>query len=198
MVATAQIIPSKKPRKKKFFVALVVTSAVVCGAGYSAAQAMLGPAEGTVITTVPLAKPVAQPVELEQFDGKHISLVRPVFYAAQPPRKPEANSLESYTFIASGMATKVLIATVMPLPSGRLEDEASYTMRTLHPSRYKITELKAKNEKVMVAVDAAEHQTTAFWPHGNKLLMLTLTGISTDTPVVQEEYYKMIHSVVWR
>ncbi len=178
-------------------VMLLVIAGTV-GAGYRAAQAMFEPAEGTVVTTIPLAKPVAPPIELEQFDGKHLSFARPVTYAAQSTRKPESNSLESATFIASGMASKVLIMTVASLPSGRLEDEASYIMRTLHPDRYKITEVKAKGEKVMVAVNAAENQTTAFWPHGNKLLMLTLTGISTDTPVVQEEYHKMLQSVSWR
>lgn len=181
-----------------FWLVLLLVVVVVGFIGYRSVQSLLGPARGTVVTTVPVAPQVPPPVELEQFDGKYLSFARPITYELRTPKQAGSNSLESNTFISSGMVSKVLLVTVTSLPSGRLEDDPSYSMRTLNSDRYKIREIKVKGEKVMIAADATEHQQTAFWPHGGKLLTFTLTGLSTDTAAVSEEYEKMLQSVAWR
>lgn len=198
MAITKKPRPPKKSKKRVFWLVLLAIVAVLGLVGYRMAQSLLGPAYGTVVTTVPLAQQAPPPVELEQFDGKHLSFARPITYEQRPPRPDEAKSLESHTFISSGMISKVLLVTVNTLPSGRLEDDASYHMRTLNPDRYKIREIKVKEEKVMIATNTAEHQQTAFWPHGGKLLTFTLTGLSTDSATVNEEYEKMLQSVTWK
>lgn len=169
------------------------------GSVYGAQRFMSGPAVGNSISSLPSATK-STPIELEQFDGTLFSFVHPMSYIEQVT-KPAANatSLESRTFISSGMVSKVLVVTVSKLPSGKLEDDSSYAMRQQNPDKYKLQSTVIKNEKVMLATnsDGQQYQQTAFWPHGDKLLTFTMTGTASNIPAMTAEYQDMIGTISW-
>ncbi|MDB5181776.1 MAG: hypothetical protein JWP13_539 [Candidatus Saccharibacteria bacterium] len=196
---TAPTTPRKRSRKRKGLIALVVVL-LVLGAGiYGAQRFLTGPSVGTAVSSLPAASRTT-PIELEQFDGTTFSFVHPMTYMKQAT-KPAPNSvnLESHTFVSSGMTSKVLTATVSKLPSTKLEDDPSYSMRAQNPDRYKIKSVVLKNEKVMIATnsDGQQFQQTAFWVHGDKLLTFTMTGTATNTQAMTAEYQDMIGTISW-
>lgn len=196
--------PKKRKRSKKLVICLVVLLliAAIGGAGYAGLQMLTGPAEGTIMNALPPEAPKTPPVELEQYDGTYISFVHPNTYELQPPNKDDTNSLETHTFIASGMMNKILTVTVTKLPSGKLEDDASYYMRSLHPETYQLKPQTLQGEKVVVALNQKDSQQSAFWVHkstgGNKLLTFTLSSVSINSAATANEYQKMLESVRWR
>lgn len=190
---------SHKRRKFKKLVITLIVLAVIGGVGYFLARQMLvGPAIGTIITTVPVSQATPPAEELQQFEGKYMTFAIPVSYEKQPQKPTESNSLESHTFVSSGMSSKIVTITVTSLPSGKLSDDASYYMRTLRPERYKMSEMTIMGEKVAIAENKEEYQRTAFWAHAGKMLTFSISGISTDTQAVTAEYQKMLESIRWR
>ncbi|HEX8226785.1 MAG TPA: hypothetical protein VF572_02860 [Candidatus Saccharimonadales bacterium] len=203
---TAPVPKAAKRRKRKglrrLITALVVLG-ILGGLGYAAARMMMGPAEGIIVTPIPEQRISQAPqVEFEQFEGSHITFAYPDTYEIQPPNKDNANSLESHTLIASGMMNKILTVVVTKLPSGKLEDDSSYYMRTLKPEIYQIKPLNVNGEKVMVALNAKDNQQTAFWVHksadGSKLLTFTMSTVSINSEATAREYQAMLESVRWR
>lgn len=187
-------------RLKKWMVILAVVLLLAGGGTYGARKFMSQPAVGTSISSLPSASRTT-PVELEQFDGTLFSFVHPMSYIEQIT-KPTANttSLESRTFISSSMVSKVLTITISKLPSGKLEDESSYVMRTQNPDKYKIRPTVLKNEKVLIATnnDGQQYQQTAFWPHGDRLMIFTMTGAAGNAQAMTAEYQAMIGTISWR
>lgn len=192
--------PKKKSRKKLFFIILLITLVVLGGAGYGVTRIMTGPSVGTVVQTLPtITRP--ERVELKQFDGTHISFALPITYIEQSVRRqPSPSELEGRTFISSGMVSKVLTIVVSKLPSGRLEDDASYTMRMQDKAKYQLQEIVVKNEKVAIFTntDTQQMQQTAFWAHKDKLLSFTLSGTATDVETTKAEYRSMVETLSWR
>ncbi|HSH18334.1 MAG TPA: hypothetical protein VK978_03045 [Candidatus Saccharimonadales bacterium] len=184
-------------RRKKMFIFLAVLAAVFAGTGYAINKFMTGPATGTVITTLPaVAKPAE--VELQQFDGKQFSFVHPVAYVEQAV-KPEPTAIELRSFVSSGMARKLANVTVKQLPSGSLEDDPSYLMRSQNPDTYRMQSIVVKNEKVVFFLDTAgqEFQQIAFWAHKDKLLTFVLTGAAIDPAAMAAEHEAMVKSISW-
>jgi hypothetical protein len=186
-------------RKKKALITLTLLGLLAGGAFYAAQQFMSGPAVGTVVSSMPALTRTPE-VELVQFDGTHFSFARPITYIDQTPKPdPGTKILESRTFVASGMMSKILTATVVGLPSGKPEDDSSYFMRAQNPTKYQMRSIVVKNEKVTVFTsnDGQQYQQSGFWPHGGKLLTFTMTGVASDIPGMNSEYQSMLESVSW-
>jgi hypothetical protein len=202
--------PIAKPkgrRRRKIVIilsVLLVFAVILGGLGYAASQMLLGPSEGTIVNSDPYARTraAAPAVELEQFEGTYVTFAYPDSYTVQPPSKDNANSLETHTFVASGMMSKILTITVTKLPSGKLEDDASYYMRSLHPETYSLKPQMIQGDKVVLALDAKNSQQAAFWAHntkdGGKLLTFTISSVSINSAETAQEYQKMLESIRWR
>lgn len=204
MTDTAIQLTPKQPksRKRKFakWLTIFAVLSIMLGAGgYAASQMLIGPSEGVIVNAVPEFRSRAVPaVEYEQYEGTYLTFAYPNTYKVQPANKDNPNGLETHTLIASGLMSKIVTVTASRLPSGRLEDDASYYMRTLNPQTYKITPQTIQGEKVMVALNAKDSQQSAFWAHGGKLLTFTISSISINSEATMQEYQKMLESVRWR
>lgn len=195
----------KKPRRKlrKRWVVLIVLFillAAAAGGAYAARKTLTSPAVGNVVSTLP---PVTRDsdVELQQYDGTAISFVEPMTYIEQAGKGQQLpNQIESHTFISSGVVSKVVTVTVSKLPSGRLEDDSSYYMRTQNPAKYKMKAIVVKNETVVIFrnTDTQQYQQTAFWAHAGKLLTFNMSGVANDIPGMTQEFNDMVNSVTWR
>jgi len=199
-----QALPGK-PRNRRRKIALICTLLFFCVVGVGGillVKLMMGPAEGTVINSFPEARSTEPVVQLEQFEAKFLTFAYPNTYELQPQNKDNVNNLETHTFIASGMMNKILTVTITSLPSGKLEDDASYYMRSLRPEIYQLKPLTIGNERVIIAVNAKDSQQAAFWahksPNGNKLLTFTMSSVSINSKETATEYQKMLESISWR
>jgi hypothetical protein len=196
---TTDAKPKKRwSRRKTALLVTVLVIGALAAAGYIAKRSLTGPAVGTIITTMP-ASTRQQQVELEQFDGTQISFVHPQTYIEQVS-KPVPGELEHHIFVSSGMVSKVLTVVVTPLPSGKLEDNASYYMRAQNSAKYHVKTTVVKNEKVVIfsSNDGQQFQQTGFWPHAGKLLTFTMSGVASDMPGMTAEYQDMMTSISWR
>ncbi|HEX8182538.1 MAG TPA: hypothetical protein VF575_02960 [Candidatus Saccharimonadales bacterium] len=194
----------KKPKRSlrnkfKRSIVLLFVTAGLAGVVYICAQMLVGPSEGIIVNAIPENPSQTQSaVELEQFEGVHMTFAYPNTYQVQPATKDNSNSLETHLLRASGMMSKILTVTVVALPSGRLEDDASYLMRSLHPETYKLTPQTIQGEKVIVALNEKDSQQAAFWVHQGKLLTFTITSVTINSEATAGEYQKMLESVRWR
>lgn len=192
--------PKRKKSRKKKFIVLFIVLGLIGGSGYMLSRTLTGPAVGTAVSSLPNTTR-QQPIELEQFDGTTFSFVHPITYVEQNIKaQPNPNNLESRTFISTGMVSRVLTITVSKLPSNKLEDDASYTMRAQNPSKYQMRPAVLKNEKVVVATssDGQQYQQVAFWAHEGKLMTFTMSGMATNTQAMTAEYNEMIGTISWR
>lgn len=198
----AESTAPKRRRKKAIILGtLLVLLAGLTAAGFGVYRMMIGPAQGTVIAEPGAVSSPPPAPELEQFDGTYVSFVHPASYVQQPPQSDNNHTLETHIFLAAGMMSKVLTLTVTNLPSGRLEDDASYYMRSLHPEIYRISMQTIAGDKVALAMDSRDNQESAFWVHktpsGPELLTFTLTTASINSQATGDEYQKMLQSVTW-
>ena len=206
LVATGNVsTATKKPRnrRRKIIISILVIMLLMTGgATFALIKIMMGPAEGVVINSFPEARSTEPVVELEQFEGKYLTFAYPNTFVVQPQRKDDTNNLETNTFIASGMMSKILTVTVTNLPSGKLEDDASYYMRSLNPQTYQMKPLTIQNEKVVVALNTKDSQQAAFWVHksasGNRLLTFAVSSVSINSQATAQEYQTMLESIRWR
>jgi len=195
----------KKPRnrRRKIIVSILLIMLLITGgATFALIRIMMGPAEGVVINSFPEARSTEPVVELEQFEGKFFTFAYPNTYVVQPQRKDDTNNLETNTFIASGMMNKILTVTVTSLPSGKLEDDASYYMRSLNLQTYQMKAQSAQGERVVVALNTKDSQQAAFWVHksasGNMLLTFAVSSVSINSQATAQEYQTMLESIRWR
>jgi hypothetical protein len=195
--------PVKKRKSHKKLIALGIFLLIVGGLGgaaYAFRRTLASPSVGSVVSTLP-ASANQRKIELAQYDGTTFSFVHPMTYIEQTSKQPPiANELESHTFVSSGIISKLLTIIVSKLPSGKLEDDASYYMRTQNSAKYKMKTSVIKNEKVVIFTtsDTQQYQQTAFWAHGGKLLTFTMTGVASDVPAMTVEYNDMVNSITWR
>lgn len=202
--AEAPATSGRKPGRRKKLVGWLVVLIVLAGLagiGYAILRMIAGPSEGTIVNSIP-PPPKAATIQLEQFDGTNFSFAHPENYTLRPDKQTDPNSLETETFIASGMISKLLTITVSRLPSGKLEDDASYYMRSIHPETYKLSTQTIQGEKVMVALNSQDYQQAAFWVHktaaGTKMLTFAISSISIDSAVTGQEYQHMLESIRWK
>jgi hypothetical protein len=206
MVTDTDTQPAKRKRsKRKIIVRLLVTLfvlALLVGAGFVAYQMLIGPSEGTIAANIPDKNPQPAAPELEQFEGTYFTFAYPNSYTIQPVTKDDTHNLETHTFIAAGLKHKILTLTVTNLPSGKLEDDTSYYMRSLHPETYTMKPQVIQGDKVVVARSTQDYQQAAFWPHvtkdGGKLLTFSISTVTLDSNNTDQEYQKMLESVRWR
>jgi hypothetical protein len=174
---------------------LLASAAAIC------VRALMGPAEGSVITkpaSVAAKSTESQPVQLEQFDGTYISFVYPDSFTVNARATAEPPMLEKHLLVTHGVAVKLLTMVVMPLPHGGLQEDSSYLMRTQHPDLYQMRTVTVNGEPVTIAKKAGTFEQVAFWPHGGKLLTIAISGSSSDTATDETMYTNIVKSVTWR
>lgn len=199
-------VTAKPPRQKRrlrkrwvVLIILVLLLGAVGGGGYAMRKTLTSPVNGEVVETLPIS-PQQTPIGLAQFDGTYFSFVHPETYIEQPTGSQKIpNELESHIFVSSGMVSHIVTIVVSQLPSGNLNDDSSYYMRTQDPARYHMKTSVIKNEKVITFTnnDGSQYEQTAFWAHGGKLMTFAMTGIAADTPSMTVEYTDMVNSVTW-
>jgi len=191
----------KKLSKKARFFRFVVVLVLIGGGGWYVYQKTLtGPAVGTVMASATATDPKPQ-VELEQFDGTYFSFVHPMNFIEQVAKpQPNLNDIEHHTFLSTAMTSQYLTTIVEKFTSTNLSDDSSYNMRFQNPKKYQRKILVVKNEQVTVFTtdDGTQFEQSAFWLHGGKLLIMTLTGLSGDNQVTINEFTAMVQSLVWR
>ena len=187
--------PRPKRRLKKLFLVLLIILSILGSIGYIVARMLVGPSEGTIVNAIPDAAPAKRAVELEQFEGLYVTFALPNSFKPQPAKQDEANnpsSLETHIFVASGLMNKVLTLTVAKLPTGKLEDDASYYMRSLHPETYKLTPQIISGEKVIVAVSSKDSQQSAFWAHATTASQTSKTSQAAPTVAGRQAGNKLL------
>lgn len=191
----------RKPRKRRVVTVVLLLVVLVLGAGiYLLRGNFTKPVEGKVVSSeMPDAN--TPQTEQEQFDGATFSLVHPMQYIEQPTKTaPLPNEIESHIFVSSGMVSKVLTTVVVKLPSRKLEDNQSFYMRSQDSGKYhmKSTAIKGDNVVLFSSNDGQQFQQSRYWAHGDKLLIISLTGQATDIPALTNECNDMVGSVTWR
>lgn len=124
----------------------------------------------------PEATPVPQPRLLQ---GLYMQLEYPEQFDLLSRLSTDSTALEQYNV---GMSTKrqvTLAISVRPLPSGQLEDDSSWLIRSKDKAGYQPNTEKLQGETVSIMTKSDNTEKTIFWVHEGKLLIMAL---STNDP----------------
>lgn len=154
------------------------------------------PAIGVVTASDQRPFVAVTPPQPVPYKGTYVRFSHPGDVILQPQDLSQTGMLERHVWKSRGVSAGYLTLTVSRLPSGSLDDDASYTMRRLHPEKYQLRTESRYGERLVVATDNGESQQTAFWPHAGKLLIMSYDS-SSLTPDIVAQFQAMLNSVVW-
>lgn len=177
----------------------VVVVAGLIGAAGAAAKILRQPVQGTVLVTVPV-QPVqdAAATSSQTHAGKYVSYTYPASYELQKLKPEQRAGLDNQILRASTPSTSLLLVTVSDLPSGRLEDDPSYLLRKSQPDAFTLKPITVQGEAAVLAESRREQSRIVFWPHGGKLLLVSLTGVYKDPQTTDAAVRQLVDSVSWK
>jgi hypothetical protein len=182
--------------KKSALIFLVFLCAAACLLFF---KTLSGPAEGIIDNRANLTpNPAPQTPKDIPVRGKYVNFTYLDSFRALPVSKPSSSQLESFDYVTKHSPFWELVVGVSSLPSGNLNDDGSYNMRSSAGVRYKLEHWDIKGVLVPVFSDTTENYSkVAFLAHSGKLLSLALSG-SGDKVSMQAEQMRVLNSLEWQ
>jgi hypothetical protein len=174
---------------------LLVVSGVAIG---QVVRGLAGPAAGTTTTKQVSSTTKPKAASRYRLDGDFLSLTYPDSFTVVPNQTIDASMLQKNLLHRSSGGSLSLTVVVTSLPSGRLDDDSSYLMRSLRPETYQIAPQTVQGERVVVATRQDSFEEVAFWSHAGKLATIALSGSTTDLAATRNLYQQVLQSVEWQ
>jgi hypothetical protein len=182
---------------KRFVIALSLAAMGAAAANYCAHH-ISGPASGAVVTKQARNSAQTNKVSTYQLEGDYLSFSYPNSFTVSPEQAlaPGVSQQNRLSQVRDG--SQSLVLTVTNLPSGRLDDDPSYHMRTLHPETYALTQQTIGDNHLVIASRQDSFEKVAFWPHSNKLATIALSGTTANLTAANAAFSDILRSVSWR
>ncbi len=184
-------------RRRRLITALIGITAGAILAGY-VARTLAGSASGTVVTKHTASTSTPKHSSYYELDGDYLSFTYPDTFIARPNQEQGGATLQRNILYSNGAGILTLTVTVTSLPSGQLDDDPSYRMRTLHPETYALTPQTVQSEHVVIAKGIGSFEEVAFWPHAGKLATIALSGSTASVTATEAVYSHLLQSVTWQ
>lgn len=169
-----------------------------------------GEATGTIHKGAVQTETKAIKDEKVRFNGKYLSFAHSSKYkptasenAAEDKdalKKEKSSFLDSVLLVSySSIFSKKLAMSVQELPSGNLEDNASYKMRLSKPSVYVKSTLTVNNENVDVFTsDADVKEQGVFLRHNGIIVSVVLSSTNDSLENMRDELSTIVKSIEWK
>lgn len=194
--------PAPRPKITRSRLRLVITLLVVLvgcttAAGYLA-HGLTGPAAGAVVSKQSGDDRQSQPAGNYTLSGDYLSFSYPNSFTASPDQQLSSGMLQQNKLLSTSGGSKSLVVTVTSLPSGQLDDDPSFYMRSLHPQTYQLTKQTIGDDQVVIASRQGSFEEVAFWPHAGKLATIALSGTTTNQADALATFNQIVQSVGWQ
>jgi hypothetical protein len=132
-----------------------------------------------------------------QVNGKYLNFQYPGFFRPVPVEKPTGAQLSTFDYIAKSSPFWELAVQISSLPSGNLDNDGSYHMRSVSPDRYQRLSWTAGGSPVTVFADKNDgYSKAAYIAHQGKLVSIALTG-SGDETRMDQVLQGVLNSLEW-
>jgi hypothetical protein len=138
--------------------------------GHSVKTKLKATPDSSSQTTTPTS---AQPVS-----NSYFNLNLPAGYVAQSQSIGQSGNLYTQTIIGTSTNGSQIVA--IAITSGDLASNPSYVLRTSKPGEYIPTTNMIAGQKVTVFTDNQTSNVVAFWPHGQYLATISVSGGYVD------------------
>ncbi len=122
------------------------------------------------------ASPSPARAPINTLGGSQVELSYPAIFDAVAQVKTDPQAYEQYTIGSKENYRHQITVNVRPLPSGALEDDASYRLRQNSSIEYSPEPERFGGESVIIMTKADHAEQTLFWPHHGKLLTISVTS----------------------
>lgn len=163
-----------KKRSKKFWIITLLLVVVNIGV-FLIAKNLTDPSEGVVIQK---AKTSTKSVNREisvRVDGKYASFSHPAKFKDMPAPALSAQDVEKFNYLNPETISQNLVIQIRKLPSGLLNDDSSYNLRKLTPSKYKMETRDINGQTAIIFTDVEGGY--------NKVAFLTNNGLEANIAV---------------
>jgi len=199
----AQLIDKLKSQKRKLIfgllIILIITLIILL---FIKIQS---PAIGTIINQKQTATTSStNSTTTNQVKGKYISFIYPSNYKPQTKFQKLSSTLEKYVFTTAPLEgtaaqTNFLAIDIENFTLGNIYENAPYRLRKNNPQDYQLEIRTLSNEKVYIFTKrSGGFEKVAYWLHGSKLATITHTSISAQSDTLNQEFYNLLTSFVWK
>lgn len=162
---------------------------------------LVAAARGQSVGTISSPKPAASSgttTKTLRTSGKYISFVYPSNFTLKPS-KPNGPILENFYLATRSIPFDDLTISVLPLPSGNLEDSSAYSMRLQDPNRYSLEMITASKQTYTIFSDTSGgYAKLAFAVNGNLVTTVSLSSQSGDRgDILDKDLQTVLASLQW-
>jgi hypothetical protein len=118
--------------------------------------------------------------------ANYFSLQYASTYMSQSSQNRDRQALEQFLLTANTFYDKEMAITIRNLPSGNVQDDASFKLRQVHSDEYQDTVVTTAVGPVHVMVKQAGGEQVAFVPKGGVLATIALTTTGPDDNLASE------------
>lgn len=200
---TIQLVDKLKSQKRKLIIGvLIILIIALITLLFIKIQS---PAIGTIINQKQTATTSStNPTTTNQVKGKYINFTYPSNYKPQIKYQKLPSTLEKYVFTTAPLEgtaaqTNFLAIDVENFTLGNIYENAPYRLRKNNPQDYQLEIRTLNNEKVYIFTKkSGGFEKVAYWLHGNKLATITHTSISAQSDTLNQEFYHLLASFIWK
>lgn len=134
---------------------------------------------------------------VSELAGIYVDLTYPGVFDQVAQVKNDANALEQYNIGSKADYRRAIAVSVRKLPTGIVNDDASYRLRKINPQDYKERVDLSLGEPVQIMTKSDKTEQTLFWAHKNMVLTVAVT--STNPKDDLGAYMELLKSKLrWR
>jgi uncharacterized membrane protein YjjB (DUF3815 family) len=183
--------------RKTLLVAGLLACLVVAGALIFVVHLVSGPANGTVLKTMPVQSTAATGDKI--LASKYFTTHYPARYSQVPTGS--SASLQSWTLVGhqetAGQESSKISVVITALPAGGVKEDSSYKLYNAYPALYKLSQASYGHDSVIIAKRSdSGYQQTVLWPHGNYLLTISLTS-GSESSLIDSEMQTVLSHLQW-
>lgn len=183
--------------RKRLLVVVLLLAGLLAGALIFVVHLVSGPANGTVLKTMPVQSPAATGDKV--LASKYFTTHYPARYSEVPTGR--SASLQSWTLIGHqgtvDQESSKISVVIAALPAGGVKEDSAYKLYSAYPALYKLSQASYGHDSVIIAKRSdSGYQQTVLWPHGNYLLTVSLTA-GTEMALVNSELQTVLSHLQW-
>jgi hypothetical protein len=196
--AKADEQPSRAGRRIGLVMAGLVMIGLVVVVVFGFLKFLNGPVEADAKSAGATPAPSGAPKPTtNQLAGIYFDMIYPGIFDQVGTIKNDNQSLERYTISSKKDYRRVIAVSVYPLEAGLLENNSSYKFRHINPKDYKESAVKLHGETGVLMSKSDNVETTLFWAHKDKVLIVAITSNNPED-VVADFMTAIEPTVRWR
>ena len=175
--------PRRRRHWLRYVIILVLVGAVIGFVLVALIKLLNDPVVSAGTTAVVAQTPAPATPSLNTLTGLTIEMNYPSSFDEVARVSNTSSAIEQYVISSKAEYRRSIAVTVFPLPTNKVDDDASYKYRLINPDLYTLTTAKVGSEAVSLMTKSDHTERTLFWAHGGKLLIVSITSTASGDNV---------------